>query len=455
MLRIARRRSLEMHSPAHSTNSGQPPATSPPLSTDSPALPRNFRKLSVEERRAALLAALMGKAGAEAFGESGGVELQWADAMVESAVGQVPLPLGIATGFLVDGHSFSIPMAVEEPSVIAAATFAGTFIAGSGGFSSWATDPVMVSQIFLEGVSPERDQRLREHEREIASKLDSLLGSMRDRGGGYRGMELARLTELGLLRVDLLIDVRDVMGANIINTAAERVKGMLEALSGGTAVMSILSNESLHRRAGARFSIPVERLRRGGTEGGEAGRRIALASEIARVDPSRAVTHNKGVMNGISALALATGNDTRGIEAAVHRWAARDGQYRGITSFRVEDGLLHGEIEAPLPLATRGGAVGFHPITQAALSLLGNPDSRTLARIGAALGLAQNFAALFALVTEGIQKGHMRMHSARLALQAGARGNEVRRLAKRVAEKSAFSIDAARKMLKQLRSEQE
>jgi hydroxymethylglutaryl-CoA reductase len=372
--------------------------------------------------------------------------------MVESAVGYVFVPFGVATGFLIDEKRFNIPMAVEEPSVIAAATYAGTMIASHGGLHTWATEPEMVSQIFLEGVPAGRERFLLEKKQSIADELSPLFSSMRKRGGGYRDLEVTRLDDLGVVRVDLLIDVRDAMGANIINTAAEHLRKLVESISGGTALMCILTNESLHRRAGASFRLPLSRLRRGRTNGNEAGRRIALTSKIAHADPSRAVTHNKGVMNGICALALATGNDTRGIEAAVHRWAARDGQYRGVTSFRVDGASLVGEIELPLPFATMGGSVGFHPSTRTALRLLGNPDARTLARIAAGLGLAQNFAALHALVTEGIQKGHMKMHSARLALLAGARGKEVRRLAERIAGIGVYSVEVAAKMLDQLRA---
>lgn len=380
--------------------------------------------------------------------------LAWADAMVESAVGFLPVPLGVATGFLVDGARFDIPMAVEEPSVIAAATYAGSLIAKHGGFHTWATDPVMVSQVFLEGVSAERETEISAGRAEIAREIEPMLASMTTRGGGFRGIEVERLSELDIVRVDLLIDVRDAMGANLINSVAEQLRALLERLSGGTALMCILTNEARHRRAGARFELPVSRLKRGALNANEAARRLVLGSEVARVDPSRAVTHNKGVMNGITALALATGNDTRGIEAAVHRWAARDGHYRGVTGYRIEGEVVVGEIELPLPFATTGGAVGFHPSSRASLSLLGNPDAMTLSRVAAALGLAQNFAAVHALVTEGIQKGHMKMHAARLALLAGAREGEVRTLAQRLATEGSYSLQRAQRLLAELRSEE-
>ena len=228
------------------------------------------------------------------------------------------------------------------------------------------------------------------------------------------------------------MDVRDAMGANRLNTAAELLRPRLEELGGGRALMAILSNEARDRIAGARCAIPfgdLQRLVPPGMSGEEAARRIAAASAVAQEDPSRAVTHNKGIMNGISSLALATMNDTRAVEAAAHAWAARSGRYAGLSTWTAAGGLLVGDLEMPLPLATAGGSVGFHPAARASLRILGFPDSPRLCRIAAAVGLAQNFAALLALVTYGIQKGHMRYNAARLAWRAGARGGEVRRLA--------------------------
>jgi len=237
---------------------------------------------------------------------------------------------------------------------------------------------------------------------------------MRRRGGGYRGLQASRSGETGLVRVDLRIDVRDAMGANVLDGAAERAAGALEAMSGGRRLMCILSNDAGERRAGASFQIPASRLARAGFPGEEVARRIELASRVAASDPSRAVTHNKGVMNGISALALATGNDTRALEAGVHFWAAREGPYHSVTKLSREGSGLRGRIELPLALGAVGGSVGVQPSTALALRLLGRPDGNRLSRIAAALGLAQNFAALFALVTEGVHAGHMRLHARKL-----------------------------------------
>jgi hydroxymethylglutaryl-CoA reductase len=376
-----------------------------------------------------------------------------ADVMVESAVGCIAVPLGIAAGFLVDGEELAIPMAVEEPSVIAAASYAARLVRRDGGFTTWATEPLMTAQVFLEGVTGEGEKRLASCGPKVREALAVPLSSLRNRGGGYRELRVSRLPS-GAVRVDLVIDVRDAMGANRLNAAAERARPLLEEESGGRALLAVLTNAAEERRAGARFSVAIDRLGvrlPAGMSVEEAARRIVAASRIAQEDPSRAVTHNKGIMNGISSLALATLNDTRAIEAAAHAWAARGGSYRGLSRYTVEEGALRGEIELPLAFAAAGGSVDFHPAGRASLAILGNPDARRLSRIAAALGLAQNFAALLALVTTGIQEGHMRYHAARLAWRAGARGPEVRRLARELAAEGAMDIGTARALLERIR----
>ena len=379
-----------------------------------------------------------------------------ADVMVESAVGCLSVPLGVAHGFLIDGQETAIPMAVEEPSVIAAASFAARLTRRDGGFTTWSTPPVMIAQVFLEGVSEEGMKRLAACEPLVQESLGVELASLERRGGGYRGMETARIEPSGIVKVEISIDVRDALGANRLNTAAESLRPLLERESGGRTLMAILSNDARERRAGARFAIPVERLSVGlpaGMSGAEAARRIAAASTVAQEDPSRAVTHNKGIMNGIASLALATMNDTRAVEAAAHAWAARGGRCRGLSTFRVQEGVLSGELELPLALATAGGSVDFHPAARASLRMLGDPDAPRLARIAAALGLAQNFAALLALVTHGIQKGHMRYHAARLAWRAGARGQEARRVAEAMDRAGPADLAAAQECLRRLREQ--
>jgi hydroxymethylglutaryl-CoA reductase len=378
------------------------------------------------------------------------------DVMVESAVGCAPIPLGIAEGFLVDGEDFAVPMAVEEPSVIAAASLAARVVRGAGGFRTWASDPLMTAQVFLEEVTPAGEERLRGCAAMVRQALAATLASLERRGGGFRGVSVTRLPVTGVVRVDVLVDVRDAMGANRLNTAAELLRPRLEELGGGRALMAILSNEARNRIAGARCEIPfadLQRLVPPGMSGEEAARRIAAASSVAQEDPSRAVTHNKGIMNGISSLALASMNDTRAVEAAAHAWASRSGRYAGLSTWTTAGGRLVGVLEMPLPLATAGGSVGFHPAARASLRILGFPDSPRLCRIAAAVGLAQNFAALLALVTYGIQKGHMRHHAARMAWRAGARGGEVRRLADALSGTDAPDDEAVRALLARLREQ--
>ena len=428
-------------------------------------LPEKFRKLDLSKRQ-------------ELIREAYGVQPEeWeaicadpplgdlSDILVEAAIGSVPVPLGVAAGFLIDGEELAIPMATEEPSVIAAATFAARILRQGGGLATWADESVMSVQLFLEGVSAEGESRLRREQSRIGTLVDQALSGMKARGGGYRGMELSRLRESGILAVELKIDVRDAMGANALNTASESVRPELERLGGGVAVMCILSNAARDRRAGARFSLPVSRLSPLGPEGmggAEVARRIVLASKIAAEDEQRAVTHNKGIMNGISAVVLATMNDTRAVEAAAHAWAARSGRCQPLSRYGLQGGsaqrageqTLEGEIELPLAVGSLGGSVGFHPASRLALRILGFPDARRLSRIMAAVGLAQNFAAVLALVTGGIQRGHMKLHAARLAYLAGARGNEVRRVAETVAKEGRYSRERAAEILEHLRNGQ-
>jgi hydroxymethylglutaryl-CoA reductase len=380
--------------------------------------------------------------------------LEISDVMVESAAGCVAVPLGIAEGFLIDGEEVAVPLAVEEASVIAAASFAARLLRGSGGFHTWASEPVMSAQVFLEGVTTDGESRLQVCGPRVRDVLAPLLASLASRGGGFREVRVTRLPGTGAVRVDVLIDVRDAMGANRLNSAAEFLRPLVEQVSGGRVLMAILSNEARDRLAGARVEIPVDDLGIGlpsGMDGKEAARRIAAASAIAGEDPSRAVTHNKGIMNGITSLALATMNDARAVEAAAHAWASRTGRYTALSTWSVDSGLLKGSLELPLALATVGGAVDFHPAARASLRILGQPGAPRLSRIAAAVGLAQNFAALRALVTHGIQKGHMHAHAARLAWRAGARGPEVRRLADAISRAGTSDEPAARALLARMR----
>ncbi|MDF1569341.1 MAG: hydroxymethylglutaryl-CoA reductase, degradative [Spirochaetaceae bacterium] len=354
--------------------------------------------------------------------------LDLAEVMVEQAVGYLGLPLGVAGPLLIDGKEYMIPMATEEPSVVAAASFAGHLLSNHGGIVTHASEPVMVAQIFLEdmgNMGVAGVDAVMESQKEIRQILKPILKSMEKRGGGWRDMDARWIAPSRTLAVNLRIDVRDAMGANLLNSAAEEIRPLLERVTGGRVLMAILSNRSWDRTASARLSVPLKALARPGFDGSETARRIVRAARVAREDPDRAVTHNKGIMNGISALALATGNDTRAIEAAAHAYAGRYGPYHGLSEYWIEKDMLHGSLELPLPFAVTGGAVGFHPVSRWCLELMGHPDAPGLSRIAAAVGLAQNLSALRALVSEGIQQGHMALHARRLAYDAGARGEDI------------------------------
>ncbi len=401
---------------------------------------RRFRRSPVRTRRKMLKALILpeNKSDHRDFDLSGndGSLLDLADAMVEQAVGYMGIPLGIAGPFVIDGKQTMIPMATEEPSVIAAASYAGNILSKYGGLKTESKDPIMTAQLFIENTDQGEAaaRKIEDSENIIKEHLSDILSSMEKRGGGWRELETRWIEVSETLVINFKIDVRDAMGANLLNSAAEKLRPLVESITGGQVLMAILSNRSLERTATAEFSLPVEALGSNGFDGDETARRIVRAAEIARQDPDRAVTHNKGIMNGISALALVTGNDTRALEAAAHSYAGRTGPYHGLTEYRIAEGLLEGKLEMPLPFAATGGAVGFHPVSRWAMEILGNPDAGELSRIAAALGLAQNLSALRALVSEGIQKGHMSLHARRLAYDAGARGEEISSYAEHICD---------------------
>jgi len=375
---------------------------------DKPVPP--LRKRSVSERRDWWLAATEATPGQQRFFEGSGPDVALADLLVENAVGWFPVPLGVVSGLVVNGVNYEVPLATEEPSVVAAASYAASIAARAGGFRGGAAPPVVRAQVFLEHPHPDAERRFEAQADQWAQDCRAHLRSMELRGGGLRGLSVARLVDLDVLVVRIDVDVRDALGANLLNTLAEALAPGLEAGLGGRKVMAILSNDGSMRPAWAEVALPVTALGKPGIPGAEMARRVALGSALAQHDPQRAVTHNKGIMNGVAALALATANDTRALEAAVHSFASASGVYRGLSRWTVSGETLVGRIDLPVPLATVGGSVGLHPTARMALQLLGNPDAPTLSSVAAALGLAQNFAALFALTGEGIQQGHMALH---------------------------------------------
>lgn len=377
-----------------------------------------------------------------------------AEVLVENSLGFHQVPLGVATGFVIDGVEVDIPLAVEEPSVIAAASFMAWVIGRNGGFETHAARPLIAAHVYLEDVPDTWPRRVQDGRAGLLAEIGVALDPMTRRGGGFRDLSFREFADApGTIRCEIILDVRDAMGANIANTVAERASRYLESILGARRLMAILTNDSSRRLARASFRLPVDALARAGIPGSRMAERIVRGARIAELDPERAVTHNKGIMNGVSALALATGNDTRGLEAAVHAFAARSGSYRPVSSFRLDDqgACLEGSIELPLPLGTLGGAVGALPTSEIALAILGRPSAAELSRYAAALGLAQNTAALAALVGEGIQSGHMRLHAGRLAYRAGARGAEIPAVVDRLVVAGRFSDDTARAVLAELR----
>ncbi|TMA21012.1 MAG: hydroxymethylglutaryl-CoA reductase, degradative [Deltaproteobacteria bacterium] len=342
-------------------------------------------------------------------------------------------------------------MAVEEPSVIAAVSLAAKIAREGGGFSCSADEPRMIGQVQVaEVANPEAAKAaiLREKDR-ILAEANSLHPAMKARGGGARDLEV-RLIPVGAEThaiVHLIVDTQDAMGANLINTMCEGVAPLIERLTGGRVRLRILSNLADLRLARAACRIPFEALADFGFSGAEVAHGIAEASRFADADPYRACTHNKGVMNGVDAVALATGNDWRAIEAGAHAYCARNGRYEAMTKWWVSGGALHGSIEIPIQVGTVGGAVKANPLIPVLLKMMGNPGAQKLAGIMAAVGLAQNMAALRALGTVGIQKGHMALHARNLAVSAGAKGSAVEEVARALIAAGEIKLHRAQEIL--------
>lgn len=384
-----------------------------------------------------------------------------ADRMIENCVGTHELPLGLGLNFLVNGKDYLVPMAVEEPSVLAAVSFAAKLAREGGGFTAEADRAVMISQVQVTAYGDAESARaaLLGAKEELLALANSFHPQLVARGGGAEDLEVRVLpapegpSGEPLLILQLLVDCQDAMGANIVNTMAEGVAPMVEQLTGGRVFLRILSNLADRRLARAVCRIPLRVLADFGQTGEQIAEGVVQASRFAEADPYRACTHNKGVMNGVDALAIATGNDWRAIEAGAHAFAALTGQYRPLSVWRVEGDALVGRIELPLALGTVGGPIRCHPMTRLALKVMGNPNARELSMVMASVGLAQNFAALRALGSVGIQRGHMALHARSVAVTAGARGEWVERVAARMVEAGQVKLEAARQFLAQLQAE--
>ncbi|MBD3397767.1 hydroxymethylglutaryl-CoA reductase, degradative [Candidatus Micrarchaeota archaeon] len=379
--------------------------------------------------------------------DSGALELETANRMIENMVGVNHLPLGVVPGFVINGKKYVVPMCIEEPSVVAGAAKAAKLAAQCGGFAADADEPVMTGQVQLVKVPEDAIEKFDSNKGKIAAKAKELASGMERYGGGYRECE-AHLIETSrgkMLVAVFYVDVRDAMGANTLNTLLEGIAPMLEEKIGGEARLRILTNLAVRRKARAKCIWKKELI------GGDAIEKILDGYELAANDIYRCCTHNKGIMNGVDAVAVATGNDWRAVEASVHAYAAMDG-YKPLNKFyKNDEGDLVGEIELPLTVGTIGGAIGTNPVARIALKVLGVKSAQELSMVMAAVGLAQNFAALHALSTVGIQKGHMKLHASNLAVIAGAKGEEVERVVERMAEQKKYSAEAAKEILKEMR----
>jgi hydroxymethylglutaryl-CoA reductase len=407
------------------------------------------------------LASLESEAGVDAdviqvLQQLGGIDSDQADHMIENVVGVFGLPLGIATNFHINGRDILIPMAIEEPSVVAGASFMAKLARTDGGFRASTTEPEMIGQIQVLDVpdpklATERLMKARDEILAIADEADPLLVQL---GGGARDIEVHIIenTEVGtMLIVHLIYDTRDAMGANAVNTAVERLKPKIESISGGRVHLRILSNLADRRLAKATCSIPAEALSFQDFSGEAVRDGVVDAWAFAAADPYRAATHNKGIMNGIDAVVISTGNDWRAIEAGAHAYAARNGRYTSLSSWNVDaSGSLIGTLEMPMAVGIVGGATRVHPMAKACLSLMGVQSARELAEIIVSVGLAQNLAALRALASEGIQRGHMSLHARQVAASAGAEGELIEQIAQRMVLEGTIGIEQARNLFKEL-----
>lgn len=372
------------------------------------------------------------------------------DNFIENQISEFELPMGIAQNFVINGQSFLIPMVTEEPSVIAAASN-GAKIAGN--FVAEIKERLMRGQIVFYDVknSDKIANEILEKQEKIFEQAELSYPSIVKRGGGLREVSSRIFSSQKFLSVDVKVDVKDAMGANIINSILEGIAELFRRWFPDEKILfSILSNYATESLVKVTCEIPVERLSKK-ADGYEIGQKIMAASQYSKIDPYRASTHNKGIMNGINAVILATGNDTRAISAAIHAYAAKDGAYQGLANWELQEKMLVGELEFPLPVATVGGGVKVLPKAQAAMEILGISDAKELAKVIAAVGLAQNLAALRALVSEGIQQGHMSLQARSLALSVGAQADEIAILSQQLRKEKVMNQEVAQNLLKNLR----
>ncbi|WP_432724880.1 hydroxymethylglutaryl-CoA reductase, degradative [Staphylococcus equorum] len=379
-----------------------------------------------------------------------------ANSLIENVIGQGSLPVGLLPEIIVDQKSFVVPMMVEEPSVVAAASYGAKLVNQTGGFKVASSERLMIGQIVFDGVNDTQAlaQKINQLEPQIKQIADEVYPSIIERDGGYRRIEIDTFSGEGLLSLKVFVDTKDAMGANMLNTILEGITAYLKnELDNIDILMSILSNHATASVVKVQGEIEVSALSKDGRNGQEVAKRMERASVLAQVDIHRAATHNKGVMNGIHAVVLATGNDTRGVEATAHAYASKDGQYRGLATWHYDEQrqTLIGTIEVPMTLATVGGGTKVLPIAKTALDLMKVDSAEQLGHVVAAVGLAQNFAACRALVSEGIQKGHMSLQYKSLAIVVGAEGKEIAQIADMLKDEPRANTATAQQLLDQLR----
>jgi hydroxymethylglutaryl-CoA reductase len=417
---------------------------------------RKFYQLTQEERLERLIEEQgLYESDARILSGEEGLSVEDADHMIENVIGTFSLPLGIARYFKVNGRAIPVPMVVEEPSIVAGASFMAKLALNTGGFFAHTTSPEMIGQIQIIDVPDPASARLKllaekDALMEEAAKVDPVLIRL---GGGPRDLEVRLIPDTPrgpMLIAHLIYDVRDAMGANAVNTAVEKLASRVERITGGKVLLRILSNLADRRLASARVTIRTDDLVFDDFSGPEVRDGILDAWSFAAADPYRAATHNKGIMNGIDPVVIATGNDWRAIEAGAHAYAARNGRYTSLTTWETNaEGDLVGSLELPMAVGTIGGATRVHPAAKACLRLMGVKSAQELAEVIVSVGLAQNLAALRALATEGIQKGHMSLHARQVAIAAGAKGEQIDRLAERMVTDEMVRIDHAQAILQE------
>ena len=417
-----------------------------------------FSKKSYQERLELLKAqALLSPERQESLEQDEQMSVTVADQLSENVVGTFSLPYSLVPEVLVNGQEYTVPYVTEEPSVVAAASYASKIIKRSGGFTAQVHERQMIGQVALYQVAnPEQAQeKITSKKEELLELANQAYPSIVKRGGGARDLHVEQIKgETDFLIVYLHVDTQEAMGANMLNTMLEALKPVLEELSQGQSLMGILSNYATDSLVTASCRIAFRYLSRQKDQGREIAEKMALASQFAQADPYRASTHNKGIFNGIDAILIATGNDWRAIEAGAHVFASRDGRYQGLSQWKLdlEREELVGEMTLPMPVATKGGSIGLNPRVALSHELLGNPSAKELAQIIVSIGLAQNFAALKALVSTGIQQGHMKLQAKSLALLAGACESEVVSLVELLIADKTFNLETAQRYLENLRS---